>query len=377
MDELLRLKELADYKILDTLPEKELDEIAQIAAGVFDTPIALITLVDKDRQWFKANVGLDISETPRKDAFCQHALHKPNEVLVVEDPCHDERFKDNPLVLGHPDIRFYAGAPLETPSGQVLGTLCIIDDRPRTITKNQKQALMALAKKAMDYLNTRKQLLEQDRLLELEAARFKKMTDQAPGAIYQLEMKPTGEMSFPFISRGFTVIHPNLKPDELEQDASLAFNVVHHDDLEYVKGSLLESFATLKNWSVEYRVIEENGEVHWHWAHAKPERKEDGTVVWYGTFQDITERKEYIKTLEQILFDISHVMRRPVANMLGLTTAITEQDLNLETLKTCASHLKTVSEEMDSYIRKLSDTYYEAQQKLTGKNGTEQGEITS
>lgn len=97
--------------------------------------------------------------------------------------------------------------------------------------------------------------------------------------------------------------------------------------------SLQESFTNLTNWNVEYRVISDTGSISWHWAHAKPERKPDGTVVWYGSFQNITERKEYIKTLEQLLFEISHGMRKPVASMLGLTAAIEKEDVDVDTLK--------------------------------------------
>lgn len=117
-----RLSDLESYQVLDSSPEEELDELAQIASLICDTPISLITMIDRDRQWFKSKIGLALEETARKDSFCQHALHKPQEVLVVNDSLQDERFQDNPLVREDPNIRFYAGAPLETPSGNVLGS---------------------------------------------------------------------------------------------------------------------------------------------------------------------------------------------------------------------------------------------------------------
>lgn len=147
MNEYLRLQELESYHIMDTLPDNELDELVEIAAAILDTPISLISLVDSERQWFKVNKGLEARQTPRQDAFCQHALHNPKEVLVVEDPLTDERFRENPLVLGDPNIRFYAGAPLESPNGQVLGTLCVIDNKPRKISNQQKKLCSSLRKK--------------------------------------------------------------------------------------------------------------------------------------------------------------------------------------------------------------------------------------
>lgn len=127
-----RLAALYELLILDTPPEERFDKIVQFAAGEFDMPIVLVTLVDLDRQWFKARVGTQVCETGRDVSFCAHAiLH--DEIMVVEDALQDPRFADNPLVTGAPHIRFYAGAPLALPSGLRLGTLCLIDRRPRTL----------------------------------------------------------------------------------------------------------------------------------------------------------------------------------------------------------------------------------------------------
>lgn len=301
--------------------------------------------------------GLKADSTPRDQSFCQHALNIPKEVLVVEDSHNDERFKENPLVVGDPFIRFYAGVPLETAAGNILGTLCIIDNKPRTITEGQKSALQLIARKIMQHLETKKLLQEKEFLLEGSAERLKKLSDHAPGAIFQLEMKPSGEMYFPFLSKGFRDIHPHLEIKELRKNAALAFEVVHEEDLERLKQSLLESYANISRWSEEYRVVGEGNTARWHWVNAKPEKLQDGTVVWYGTFQDIDGRKEYITTLEQIIFDISHVMRRPVSSLLGLTETIDTFDLDKETLQIFLEKMRSVSKEMDTYIRKLNNDY--------------------
>lgn len=128
-DEPQRLDALRRLLILDTPPEERFDRIVSFAADEFDAPIALVSLVDRDRQWFKARVGLEVCETSRDAAFCAHAILEP-EVMVVEDALADPRFADNPLVLGPPHIRFYAGSPLEV-HGRRVGTLCVIDVRPR------------------------------------------------------------------------------------------------------------------------------------------------------------------------------------------------------------------------------------------------------
>jgi len=131
-DEAERLAALHSLLILDTPPEQRFDRIAAFAASEFDVPIVLLTLLDTRRQWFKARIGLDACETARDISFCGHAILQA-DIMVVPDALQDPRFADNPLVTGAPRIRFYAGAPLQLPSGQRLGTLCLIDRRPRTL----------------------------------------------------------------------------------------------------------------------------------------------------------------------------------------------------------------------------------------------------
>lgn len=150
-----RLQALRDYSVLDTAPEDSYDELAELASLICATPIALITLVDDQRQWFKARKGLGVQETPRDEAFCGYAILGPDP-LVVSDASEDPRFADNPLVTGDPGIRFYAGAPLTIARGFALGTLCVIDRMPRTLTAAQLNALQALARQVVTNLELRR-----------------------------------------------------------------------------------------------------------------------------------------------------------------------------------------------------------------------------
>lgn len=162
-NETARLQELYRYQILDTPPDPELDDLAMFAAEICDVPIALISLVDSDRQWFKSKVGVSITETARYISFCTHTIQQ-TELLVVPDALLDERFCQSPIVTENPKIRFYAGAPLITPSGFVLGTLCIADDKPRTLSQQQLRQLQILSREVMTHLELKRKMQETERV---------------------------------------------------------------------------------------------------------------------------------------------------------------------------------------------------------------------
>lgn len=143
-DERARLETLRSLAILNTPPEEEFDRLTRMAKRLFNVPIALVSLVDENRQWFKSCVGLDASETPRDISFCGHAI-LGDTPFIIPDTIDDDRFKDNPLVTNAPHIRFYAGCPLKAPNGQKLGTLCIIDQEPRALDQDDMEALIDLA----------------------------------------------------------------------------------------------------------------------------------------------------------------------------------------------------------------------------------------
>jgi GAF domain-containing protein len=153
-DEAARLAALDRYGVLDSAPEQAYDDLTALAGFICGTPISLISFVSQDRQWFKSRVNLGLSETPRSQSFCAHTIG-PKDTLVVPDATADPRFKDNPLVLGDPNTRFYAGAPIFEKCGHVLGAVCVIDTEPRVLSEKQRWALEALARQVTMLLEQR------------------------------------------------------------------------------------------------------------------------------------------------------------------------------------------------------------------------------
>ena len=163
--EAARQRALDALRLTDSLPEPAFDAVVRIASAICGVPISLISLIDRDRQWFKARLGLDVQETPRSMAFCDHAIRRPDALMEVPDAAQDPRFRDNPLVTGGPEIRFYAGVPLVDSGGHALGTLCVIDRVPRDLDDSQRAALTALADIVRELLESRRKALSAERAL--------------------------------------------------------------------------------------------------------------------------------------------------------------------------------------------------------------------
>lgn len=153
--EKLRQSALDRLQIVDSAEERAYDDITRLAADVCGTPIALISLSDHDRQWFKSRIGLQMQQAPRENSFCSHALATPQDVMVIEDTEKDARFSGHPLVTGDPKIRFYAGAPLLTGDGHFMGAICVIDTVPRQLDAAQLQTLQFMAQQVMVMLESR------------------------------------------------------------------------------------------------------------------------------------------------------------------------------------------------------------------------------
>lgn len=190
LSEAERQRALDAYRVLDTLPEPAFDDLVRVAAAVCNVSQAAVTLIDRDRQWFKAGLGLDLVETPRAVAFCDHTIGAPDALTEIADARVDPRVRDNPYVTGESGaVRFYAGAPLVTPGGAAIGALCVVDDVPRQLDARQREALSSLARIAMNLLEARHRLREAERGQALEAAAHPPAREPEPYALAIVEVQ--------------------------------------------------------------------------------------------------------------------------------------------------------------------------------------------
>ena len=315
-DEIERLALLHALDLLDTPAEPAFDLITRLVALTLQVPIALVSLVDKDRQWFKSRVGVDMDETSREFSFCAHAILQPTP-FIVEDACSDARFRDNPLVTGAPHIRFYAGVPVVTSAGRAIGTLCAIDSRPRTLTQSQIDTLVSLAS------------LVSKEIQQREAALLaRKQIDHAKNAIAQSEAR--FRSVFERASVGITMMAPDgrlidvndafcatvgYRHDELVGLASR--DITYPDDIDADWRLMQRMMAgEIERYEIEKRYLRKNGEAAWVNLSVTKMLTAGGALDYFvAIVKDIHARKQAEASLAALRHELAHRVEQRTAEL--------------------------------------------------------------
>ena len=314
-----RVAALHSLRVLDSLPEQVFDDIVLLASQICGTPIGLVSLVDSERQWFKARVGMAAAETHRDLAFCAHAILAPDEVFVVEDAATDPRFSGNPLVTGNPRIRFYAGAPVVLPGGGAMGTVCVIDTVPRALTEAQLAALQALSRQATALLELRHRNLAAEKHAR-ELTRLSDLLSRMGGLAkvggWEIELA-TREITW---TEEVYRIHDLLPGTPLDLDSGIGFYAPSSQlairsavDEALEHGTPYDLELTLITASGKPRTVRTQGEVEM--VEGRPRRL-------FGAFQDVTESR----AVEQAAIDSQRRLRLITDNLPALVAYIDKEE---------------------------------------------------
>jgi len=313
VNEARRLLALESYNILDTSPEQGFDDLVLLASQICETPIALVSLVAGERQWFKSRIGLEAEETPRELSFCAHALLQPDDVFHVPDARTDARFSDNALVTGEQNIQFYAGAPLVTPDGDVLGTLCVLDNKPRELSPSVEKALRALARQAVNQLEMRRNLMRLSDALAVRVqvegelreseSRFEAFMDHSPLVAF---LKDSGGryvyVNKPFLDRFNMSREQVIGRNDFELwPKDIAQNLRDHDARVVAGQNTVELIE---------RVPTPDGEKYWQ-AFKFPLQQGGGKGRFLaGVALDVTQTKQYEQQLERYQQELENALSR-------------------------------------------------------------------
>ena len=303
---------MKNFDLGGLMDDAGLTAITEFAANLCDAPIALVSFVESDRQWFPARTGLEVTETPREISFCVHAMQS-RDIMVVPDATTDPRFRENPLVLGDPHIRFYAGAPLAAEDGTQIGALCVIDTAPRDgLTAIQHEGLTVMAANIMTMLGLRRSTNLTNRDRDEQESKFRILADTMPQMVWST--LPDGFHDY-YNARWYEFTGVPVGSTDGE-----AWNgMFHPDDQEHAWKLWHHCLATGEPYQIEYRLRHHSGEYRWTLGRALPIRNKAGQIIrWFGTCTDIHETKQVAEEREIVAHELSHRIKNIFSVLNGI-----------------------------------------------------------
>ncbi|GEQ85349.1 hypothetical protein ULMS_08570 [Patiriisocius marinistellae] len=322
-NEAKRLDDLKSYDILNQIEQSDYDFLTKMASQICNTKISLISLITEDKQWFLSHEGLDTRETPREFAFCSHAIESPKDIFIIEDSREDNRFKNNPLVTGEPNVIFYAGVPLISKKGYSLGTLCVIDDKPKQLNEDQIESLKLLRNQVMQVLELRKKTIEVNRLNN-ELSKTTKIFNESQkfnniGA-WELDLN-TNKTHW---TDEVYAIHE--LPLDYEHNFEKAIKFYHEDDRNLIDKTLRNVLSTGENFDITCRLITAKNNIKWVRTTGIKWTEDPENPKLIGSFQDVTKSKLSKEKLEktlaenQAVFDASTHVTIVTTDISGIIT---------------------------------------------------------
>lgn len=374
MDEIARLKSLNEYQIMDTLPEKEFDDIAELASAITNTPMSIVSFIDSKRQWYKAKIGMDNTEVPMEETFCQHAMKTPGKIMIIPNATLDDRTKDSPYTTGEAHIRAYVSVPIMAHGGETIGTLCVMDVEPRHFSAEQLRVLNILSDRVIKYLDMRKENLIRKAEAETANRKLQEAVSQLKGA-QKISRFGSWECELDTMHITWSAEMYGLfgEVDGVAVDIKTWSKNVHLEDRQALMQAISTVFENQKAGVVEYRV-KVNGKWMWHMATADIITDGAGKATrMVGTVLDITLAKEaeefriqYVNALEEMLFTVSHKFRKPVANYKTIANALRSKNITVQEVLDCVPFISDSADELDEYIHELNDFLHGKRIKLSG-----------
>lgn len=358
------LEEICALKTLGTEKEEFFDSIVNIAMSIFDVPLASIGFFNNDEFWLKSCVGSSVSKVPTRDTVCKYFLNSEKSYLLINSPTKKKFFRNNPLVKRE-GIKFYASAPIVSQTNRVLGTISIAGYKPKyNLCNNKVHSLKTLAEVISNELYFR--ALKSSIRVNLKAEKkiLRSFNDVLLGSLFEMKIKGNRLRKIKFLNQNHVELFPNACSQIIYKKPMYLFRQIDERDFSQFVSNLVNGIMSQIPIHLHYRVKGTDGEVRWHSLRASPFRISEDESKWFCVIEDVTLVKEYMDTVKSIMFSVSHEIRKPASNILGLIDIMTKEKMSKKELMNLIEHLHYSAVELDTTIHKINAEVFEVKARL-------------